>query len=328
MYPWRVPLTTFGNLRIVASQDIGTLGPQQNTSVTYHWSLARNLAWILARVMLVPLLMLKPNRTWRAWLVLLPAFLITGFLSLLARFLYGMPVFFGNLGFLSSVPMGLGALWLLSYKVEALGGRRGFFTAAGILTVMCVVSGALYAGVNSFSPYMVVCVLGALAVLPAMAAARFLCSERYSAPRFMSSLLLCLILIFTCLATSSVVIGHIIPSSVVVCVLGALAVLPAMAAARFFCRKHYSALRFMLLRFLRVMLIFTCLAIPFAVVGRIAEDPLILGMMPAVGAGIGLVMYIILLPFMLLTFLNSFYRARFYSIFHFENQEEEACKEV
>jgi hypothetical protein len=328
MYPWRVPLTTFGDFRIVASQDIGTLGPEQSTSVTYHWSLARNLAWILARGMLILLLMLKPNRTWRAWMALLPAFLTAGFMSLLARFLYGMPVFLGDLSFLSSVPMGLGALWLLSYKVEALRGRRAFLTAAGILTVMCVVSGALYAGLNSFSPYMVVCVLGALAVLPAMAAARFFCRKRYSAPRFMSWLLLWLILIFTCLPIPFAVVVGIVTPYMVVCVLGALAVLPAMAAARFFCRKRYNAPRFMSWLLLWLILIFTCLAIPFAVVVEIVDAPLVLKMMPAVGAGIGLVMYIILLPFMLLTFLNSFYRARFYSIFRFENQGEEAGKEV
>ena len=164
--------------------------------------------------------------------------------------------------------MGLGALWLLSYKVESVSGRRAFLTAAGILTVMCVVSGIWYSQGLNF----------------------------YGTPR-------------------------------VVCVLGALAVLPAMAAARFFCRKRYSATRFMSWLFLWLILIFTCLAIPFAAINHQLSDR-VLGIMPAVGAGIGLVMYIILLPFMLLTFLNSFYRARFHSIFRFEETRSEVAKEV
>ena len=222
------------------------------------------------------LLLLEPNRNRQAWTVLLPVVLVSALLSVLrlgispyapyfiARFLQQtfptVPFGYVDVAMPSPVPIVLGfaALWLLSYRLTPGGRVRAFFAAAGITTTMCVVSAICYSGL-SISPETIACMI--------------------------------------------------------VCVITALGLLLAMAAARFSCRRHYNPPRFMLWLLLCVVLLFTFLTTPFAVIGFMVEDLWTLSAVPVLGAAIGLGTYALVLPFMILAFRNRLYRERFESIF-------------
>jgi hypothetical protein len=206
-------------------------------------------------------------------MILLPVLLMHFLLMPLANVdpLYYM-VLVPGVASLSVLVISLAALWLLSHTLEAVHGRRRFVVAARIMIGAGVLCAICYRGLD-FSVY----ILGP-------------------------------------------VVAHIF---------AAFCVLLAMTIAHRFSQHDYSRRRFMTWLLLWLVVIFAALMIPFGIIEFVAllmvEDLLLA---PGAGIAIGLLVYIILLPFMLLTFLNSFYRARFYSIFRFEGREGEASKEV
>jgi hypothetical protein len=48
-YSWRVPVTAFGKLKLVASSPIGDLGPVEGEPVFVDWPFARNVPGLLLR---------------------------------------------------------------------------------------------------------------------------------------------------------------------------------------------------------------------------------------------------------------------------------------
>lgn len=84
MYSWRVPGGVKGELKIVATADLGGLGANEGPPLVHVWS-GRPLSLPLTPGLpLVPwlailgLLLLGPNRCGQAWLVWLPLLLVTG----------------------------------------------------------------------------------------------------------------------------------------------------------------------------------------------------------------------------------------------------------
>jgi len=182
---------------------------------------------------------------------------------LLGRAIYLMPT---DAAFGAVIPISLGALWLLSYKLEPLEGSATFFAAAGIMAA---------AGVAS-----IICFSG-LAVSP----------------------------------------GTVI-SLVMYAVIGCI-VLLALTGARFFSRRNYTRGRFMGWLVLCLIVLLACVAAPFAVIASMTLGVLSLVAIPLYGTVFGIVIYLLLLPFMILAFRNSLYRERFESIFGFATEGTE-----
>ena len=261
-YSWRVPFTRFGEFKIVAAQEIGDLGPHESEPVTYNWNVVWNLVQIVPWFVLILLLQREPNRTRQAWMILVPVVLVYGLSLLVERALFAMGV---DATPVSSVPMGLGALWLLSYKLQPLSARKAFVVAAAILAAMGFLSAVCYSGLSP---------------------------------------------------------DTLTVTSVLVYAVGACAMLLAMTIARLFCRRSYSTTRFMLWLLLCLVLMCTCLMVPQAIImvgvmGSFMSGYAWVMVLPAIVGGVmaGLVTYVIVVPFMILAFRNSLYRARFHSIF-------------
>jgi hypothetical protein len=106
-YSWRVPLSTGSDqLRIVASQELGDLGPSQGAPVSFSWRWYYAAPSVGLWVLIVALLVfLKRTRTARAWLGLITV--------VLAVILWQMEGF-------SPLLISLGAAWIVIWLV---GGR-------------------------------------------------------------------------------------------------------------------------------------------------------------------------------------------------------------
>lgn len=80
-YSWRVPSYAFGKLRVVASGDLGELGPKEGAAVIYNWnplySVAGLLPWLLV---IAAIVLLKENRRGQALWILLPLVALKGVL--------------------------------------------------------------------------------------------------------------------------------------------------------------------------------------------------------------------------------------------------------
>lgn len=130
-YSWRVPSHAFGELKIVASGDIGDLGPKEGTGITYNWSILYNVAgWLPWLLVIAALVLLKENRRGAAYLILLPVLvfkgILCGIIALMARFA-NMPseiaMLFHTLA--DCLLVGFVLNWLLG---ERIGNRNRFVT--------------------------------------------------------------------------------------------------------------------------------------------------------------------------------------------------------
>jgi len=130
---------------------------------------------------------------------LIPVILVYGILLLVGRALSSMGM---DESRLSSIPMGLAALWLLSYKLKRLGGGSTFFAATGIATTAAFITAVCSSGLDpqtATAGSLLRYLAGALAVLLGMTLSRRVCGRHYTAGRFMSWLLLWLVVMFMCL---------------------------------------------------------------------------------------------------------------------------------
>ncbi len=189
MYSWWVPFTAFGQLKIVASQDIGELGPKEGAAVVYNWkwyySIPGMALWV---VLLGAIVLVKANRNPHALLIILPLLVLNllwlGFVKLLnfppiARVQYD-PLF-------ASYTAGIAVLWLLAHK---LGNRKRLVTFFLALLIMIVVG---FGGLASYSmstfSYEIKLLLAfltifALAVLVGFVLTALLCRKHYNSLRF------------------------------------------------------------------------------------------------------------------------------------------------
>jgi len=198
-------------------------------------------------------------------MVLVPVVLVYALSLLVDRALSFMAM---DAALVSAVPLGLAALWLLSYKLEPLSGVRTFFAAAAVLAAMAFLSAVCYSGLSPDTLTLrsaLMYAVGACAILLAMTVARLFCRKDYSPTVFMLWLLLCFALMSACVSVPAAIASIVFMSTLM---------------------KSYALL----------------MAIPVIMAG-------------VVGAVIG---YIVLLPFMILVFRNSLYRARFNAIFRID----------
>ncbi len=183
-------MTAFGELRIVASQDIGQLGSKEGDAVIYNWKWYYNVCRLLLWLVLILLLVfVKANRDPRAWLILIPLLIVNLFWSIFTRLVVPGSA---NTAMFSmifhSYVIGIAALWLLGHKI---GNRNRFVTFLLAAAIMAVagLTGAISYSMADFSEQ-TVAVLMLLAVLAFTILLGFVltgwrCRNRYSSVRFM-----------------------------------------------------------------------------------------------------------------------------------------------
>jgi len=185
-----------GPLTIVASHDIGNLGPREGTPVVTHWSVILHVMPFLPWLVLAPFLFLHPNRNRQAWAVLIPVAVILGGLFLLGGVLSTLAP--DGIGVLFPVPfglvLGLAIIWLFSYRMQNRNRAGTLFFAAMLLAGAGVLT-ALAAGTGAFM-FVHLIIHGAATVIFMLAftGAASWCRRRFTTSRFIGALALCLIL--------------------------------------------------------------------------------------------------------------------------------------
>jgi len=193
-------LTTFGDLRIVASHDIGELGPKEGKAVIYNWKWYYNilpLSLFFALILLI--VFVRANRTPRSWLIFVPLLIVNLLWSIFLKALGADSVQASVFSILfHSYTVGIASLWLLGHKIA---NRRRFITFLLALVIMAVTGliGIISYGMTDFSGegFAVLMLLGVLAftMLLGFVLSGFMCRNRYSNLRFMLWLALWCVLV-------------------------------------------------------------------------------------------------------------------------------------
>jgi hypothetical protein len=263
-YSWRVPFTTAGRLRVVASQDIGELGAKESSAVTYNWKWYYHIAgFVLWVVLISALLLVKANRNRRAWLILIPLLIVNLLFLIFKQILPFSAADAERFNmFFDSLTIGVSLLWLLGHKI---GGRSGFTTFLLALVIMagvCVVGTASY-GMTEFSPQtwsiLTLFAVSVFSMLLGFVLSGWRCQKRFSRLRFM-----------WCLAVWVVA----------VCMAGMLVLYAIMMI---------SVSNFSLSLAKLAIVVFTT------------------------GMGLGLFLYVMLFPYVILALRSSFFGERFYA---------------
>ena len=194
-------------MKIITSQDIGELGPNQGTAVVYDWkwyystsSLALWLALIAAFIFI------KANRNLQALLILVPLLIVN-----LLWLAFKKVMVFGSADIemfgmvFNSLVVGITVLWLFAHK---FGNRNRFVTfllALALMAVLGLVGAISYCGLT-FSQQtggeVIILAMLPLAVLLGFVLAGWQCRNRYSGLRFV--LYLALWTVAVCLASTLV----------------------------------------------------------------------------------------------------------------------------
>jgi len=184
-YPWRVPLTTFGELKIVASADIGELGPKDSDAAVCEWKWYYGAsALALWAVLVLAIVLVKANRNPQALFVLVPLAVEIAVWSVVKKII-PFPYLSTGTQAVYSLMVGVTVLWLLSHWL----GNRNRFVAFLLALVIMAVAGA--AGVISYNEYSgetlsstIGCAILALMMLFAFVLTGWWCRKRYSGLRF------------------------------------------------------------------------------------------------------------------------------------------------
>ncbi len=264
-------MTTFGKLRIIASHDIGALASQNGSPVIFNWSVFINLIQLLPWVLMLSLFLLKDNRRWQAWMILIPVIIVYAGFILARRMIPLMDI--GAAQIIGWLTLGVAFLMLLSNKLRAHSRLVVFFLSLGIMFVVGVVN-ALSSSYMSFSGMGVFSLINygivTFIMLGGMSLTRFLNRilgrKRNTLKHFIFSLPVVLLLV-------SVVILWIFYT---VWILSSVDLYWGMG---------------------------------------ILMDSLVYGTI------LGIILYYILFPFLIMAFYNSVYRTRLLAVFGFEKAE-------
>lgn len=275
---WRVPFTAgAGPLSIVASQDLGDLGPDASAPAIIHWRWYHHFPSLGLGVLLVALLFLpKFNRCAQAWLILLPVLAVSLAWSMVARLLFlSVEVAESFGGVLVALAASWAAVWLLAPWIA----RRRIVTGLVLAMVVMLAGGGVYFfsvyDLGSADEMMfpgVTHLVGALALLSATGLSAFNCRRKYQPRRYMAWLLL-----WTMAAATVLVVLNVL-----------LWLLGPMIFATIFDGSG----AWEMLAMLVMALVFTCIA----------------------GGLLGVAIYLVNLPFLLLATRNPFYRDRFHDV--------------
>jgi hypothetical protein len=180
-----VPLTVAGALTIVASSDLGGLGAKDGSPVAYNWVLPGVTPFLLPWLIILALLILKPNRCAAAWLIWLPLGCVIAFTLAPPSFLPGETNFF--LDAIAALAIGLAAVWLLANYLRR---QNGFVTFLCVLSALAGFSllavvakqGLSLLSLESLAETLQISIVLAVAVLASAAAlslSGLICRGRY-----------------------------------------------------------------------------------------------------------------------------------------------------
>ena len=135
-----MPLTAGGKLRIVASADLGGLGPKDGAPTEYTWMLPGLAPLLVPWLMILALLMVKSNRCLSAWLLWLPLGCVAVVTSLGSNWLPNSDFLLDSI---LALVFGLAAVWLLSNYLRRSHRVLTFFC---VMLVLAVFSALAYVG--------------------------------------------------------------------------------------------------------------------------------------------------------------------------------------
>ncbi|HUW19980.1 MAG TPA: hypothetical protein VMW16_11825 [Sedimentisphaerales bacterium] len=183
-------MTTAGQLKVVASQDIGELGEKESSAVTYEWKWYYHVPGLLLwAILILVLVLIKANRSPRAWLILIPLLIVNLLWSVLRQLLHvpsAQGEMFGMV--VNSLAAAVAVLWLVGDKI---GNRSRLVTFLLALVIMAGVgvAGTVSYGMADFSEQTlsVLMLLGVLVLstLLGFVLSGWRCRKRYSSVVFM-----------------------------------------------------------------------------------------------------------------------------------------------
>jgi len=131
------------------------------------------------------LLLLKPNRRWSAWSVLIPVAVISLFFILLGQWLTLFPMIFVTI--FTSLVLGIAAVWLLSFTFENRRGGVTFLLAAAIMAGAGMIVYLSESGFDTSKETVIYSTLFgifSIAVMAGMGIARYTCRRNPTPMRF------------------------------------------------------------------------------------------------------------------------------------------------
>ena len=254
------------------------MGPREGPPTKFAWQWYYHLpSLVFWGLVILPLVLVKENRCWRAWAILIPLVAILLIFRTIANLISLSPATTEGLGTpLATLATAWAIVWLLAPWLPP---------RHWVLAVVCALIVMLATGLLSYA-----CSVGL----------------EYS---------------------------DILPTLVIYYAIASLGLLLPMAVSGRFCRKAYSPGAYMAWLLLWTVLTLMVGMFMFAIwTAFLASSLHILILAPiivVVAGGVGgTVLYLLNLPFMLLAFGNSFYRARFCHVFGLQAAPERTLDET
>jgi hypothetical protein len=164
----------------VASANLGPLGSREGAPVSYFWTMPNLAPVMLPWMIILALLVRKPNRTAAAWLIWLPPGCVMAF-TLTPSLLPSGTDFF--LDVITALIIGYAAIWLLA---DWLRRQHGFLTFLCLLLALLVSSTLAFAFKQGMNESVVdslqigiLLAIGALVTAVALGLAGLVCRHRY-----------------------------------------------------------------------------------------------------------------------------------------------------
>ena len=183
-----------GELRVVASQKIGELGPSSGSPVVFHWRWYYHFPdWSIWATMLVLVIVPRANRHRQAWLILLPLGLVL-LVWRMPLMLLGFPDdTTEKIGFIVAwVAVGWTMVWLLGHWLKNRYRTVTFFLALGLMLVVGLWSCYCHIDLENSDSWFTVTMYGMSVVVMLVATIfnTYFCRNRCTLRRFLGWLIL------------------------------------------------------------------------------------------------------------------------------------------
>ena len=137
-HSWRVPLTAFGDLKVVASADLGELGQREGPAIPVRWNALRSLIGWAPWVVLLVLALLPANRTPKlAYIVLVLAAELTLLAFVPDRYDFVHTAF-------QTLALSIAAIWLVAPVLTRRPRWLAFTIMLLLIVLVAVLQGLVY----------------------------------------------------------------------------------------------------------------------------------------------------------------------------------------